>query len=281
MPVSPMRYQGKLQFASATDKGMIRPNNEDAIITDLDTGMVVAADGMGGYKAGEIASGMAVEIIQKFVANGLKHSQKLVGVSDSGYSRESTLLRNAITHANEAIHDAAKSQAHCEGMGTTVAAALFYNNRVSIAHVGDSRVYRLRRGHMDQITKDHSLLQELVTRGFYTSEDARRSLNRNLVTRALGIEPVVQVDIQEDVVLRGDIYLLSTDGLHDMVPDPDIHLTVDTFSDNLETAAMQLVKLANDNGGRDNVSVILAKSIASFEIEQKKGVFRWIIDRLA
>ncbi len=267
-----MGYRGKLDFVGHTDKGMLRPNNEDAILTDLETGLVVVADGMGGYKAGEIASGIAVEIIQEFIGNGLDEIRKHHGISESGYSHESMLLRNAIMRANEVIHDTAKSQPQCEGMGTTVAAALFYNNRVSIAHAGDSRVYRLRRGYFEQITSDHSLLQELVARGFYTLEEARRSLNKNLVTRALGIDPLIQVDLQEDVALPGDIYLFCTDGLHDMVPEPDIHLTVDTFSDNLETAAQQLIKLANDNGGRDNVSVVLVKPITSFENE-KKGFF--------
>lgn len=272
-----MGYQGKLEFVGFTDKGMVRPNNEDAVFTDLDTGLVVTADGMGGYKAGEIASRIAVEIIQKFVTSGLGEVRKRHGISDSGYSHASMLLRNAIMRANEVIHDTAKIQPQCEGMGTTVAAALFYNNRITIAHVGDSRIYRLRRGHFEQLTADHSLLQELVARGFYTLEEARRSLNKNLVTRALGIEPMVQVDLQEDVAAPGDIYLFCTDGLHDMVMEPDIHLTVDTFSDNLETAARQLVKLANDNGGRDNVSVVLAKPIASFE-NDKRGFFERLTD---
>ncbi|MGH8282960.1 MAG: Stp1/IreP family PP2C-type Ser/Thr phosphatase [Gammaproteobacteria bacterium] len=272
--------RGHLHFVGLTDKGMVRPNNEDAILTDLETGLVLAADGMGGYKAGEIASSIAVETIHEFVTQGLDEARRQIGVSDSGYSPESALLRDAITRANEAIHDAAKNQPQCDGMGTTVVAALFHDNRVSIAHVGDSRVYRLRRGLFEQITIDHSLLQELVARGIYTSEEARKSLNRNLVTRALGIEPTVQVDLQEDVALPGDIFLLSTDGLQDMVPDPDIHLTVDTFSDNLEIAAKQLVKLANDNGGRDNISVVLASPITSFE-SAKKSFFERITSRFS
>jgi PPM family protein phosphatase len=272
-----MGYQGKLEFVGRTDKGVLRPNNEDAILTDIETGLVIVADGMGGYKAGEIASGIAIEIIQGFIASGLKDIRKKHGISDSGYSHESVLLRNAIVRANEVIHDTAKSQPQCEGMGTTIVTALFYNNRVSIAHVGDSRVYRLRHGYFEQITTDHSLLQELVVRGFYTMEEARQSLNKNLVTRALGIEPTVQVDLLEDVALPGNIYLLCSDGLHDMVLEPDIHLTVDTFSDNLEIAAQQLVKLANDNGGRDNISVVLAKPLTTFE-DEKKGFFERFSD---
>jgi PPM family protein phosphatase len=266
-----MSYKGKLGFVGLTDKGMVRPNNEDAIGTSLDTGLVIVADGMGGYKAGEVASGIAVQTIVDFVANGLKDTRKRTGNSESGYSHESTLLRNAILKANDIIHQTAQSQPQCEGMGTTVVACLFYNNRVSIAHVGDSRVYRVRHGQFEQVTVDHSLLQELVSRGFYTPEEARKSLNKNLVTRALGIEPTVQVDVQEDVVLLDDTYLLCSDGLHDMVEDPDIHLTLKTFSANLETAAQQLIKLANDNGGRDNVSVVLARPLKSFEAQ--KGFF--------
>jgi len=272
-----MGYQGKLEFVGRTDKGVVRPNNEDAILTDLELGLVVVADGMGGYKAGEIASGMAIEIIRKFIAAGLKAARKRLGASDSGYSHESVLLRNALQRANEVIHDTAKSQPQCEGMGTTVAAALFYNNRLSVAHVGDSRIYRLRHGVFEQITHDHSLLQELVVRGFYTPEEARKSLNKNLVTRALGIEPTVMVDLQEDVARVGDIYLFCSDGLNDMVPDPDIHLTMDTFSDNLEIAMHQLIKLANDNGGRDNISVVLAKPVMPFE-DGNRGFFERVTD---
>lgn len=272
-----MGYQGKLKFVGLSDTGTVRPNNEDAILTDLDIGLVIVADGMGGYKAGEIASSMAIEIIQKFIKNGTAEMRKKHGLSDSGYTHESALLRDALTRANEVIHDTAKSEKQCEGMGTTIVAALFYNNRVSIAHVGDSRVYRLRHGYFEQITTDHSLLQELVVRGFYTMEEARRSLNKNLVTRALGIEPMVQVDLMEDVALPGDIYLFCSDGLHDMVMEPDIHLTVDTFSDSLETAAQQLIKLANTNGGRDNISVVLAKPLAPFGDEQQ-GFFERISD---
>jgi len=272
-----MGYQGKLEFVGRTDKGVVRANNEDAILMDLEAGLVVVADGMGGYKAGEIASEMAVDVIRKFVNTGLKAARKHIGVSDSGYSHESVLLRNALQRANELIHDTSKVQPQCEGMGTTVVAALFYNNRLSIAHVGDSRIYRLRHGQFEQITHDHSLLQELVARGFYTPEEARTSLNKNLVTRALGIEPTVMVDLQEDVARVGDIYVFCSDGLHDMVPDPDIHLTVDTFSDNLETAVGQLIKLANGNGGRDNVSVVIAKPVMSFE-DGKKGFFERVTD---
>jgi protein phosphatase len=141
---------------------------------------------------------------------------------------------------------------------------LFYDDRVSIAHVGDSRVYRLRKNRFEQLTLDHSLMQELVDRGYFSQEEAMRSANRNYVTRALGVEPTVEVEIQEETVKKDDIYLLCSDGLSDMVEEEDIHLTLSTFSANLKTGGDQLVQLANTNGGRDNISVCLAQVIESF-----------------
>jgi protein phosphatase len=154
-------------------------------------------------------------------------------------------------------------------MGTTLVAAIFYDNRISIAHVGDSRAYRLRGDRFEQLTLDHSLLQELVDRGFYSEEEAQRSTNRNYVTRALGVEPTVEVEVQEYDVEQGDIYLLCSDGLPDMVEDEDIHLTISTFNASLDVVGQQLVQLTNDHGGRDNVSVMLAQVIEPFAA--KKG----------
>jgi protein phosphatase len=136
---------------------------------------------------------------------------------------------------------------------------MFYDNKISIAHVGDSRAYRLRGGSFEQVTLDHSLLQELVDRGFYSAEEAQRSTNRNYVTRALGVEPTVEVEVHEHEVLQGDVYLLCSDGLPDMVEDEDIHLTISTFNASLDVVGKQLIELANDHGGRDNVSVMLAQ----------------------
>lgn len=263
-----MSLKGKLQFTGLSDTGRVRSHNEDAIGTDIETGLIVLADGMGGYKAGEVASALAVKTITDEVTRNIKDVRKQKD-NESGYACETIMLRNAIVKANHAIHDMAKNQPQCEGMGTTVVACLFYDNKVSIAHVGDSRLYRLRGDRFEQVTLDHSLLQELVSRGFYTPEEARKSLNKNLVTRALGIEATVQVDVQEDVVFNGEIHLLCSDGLSDMVEDEDIHLTISTFSANLEMAAQQLVRMANDNGGRDNVSVVLTKALKSFEAKQR------------
>jgi len=160
-------------------------------------------------------------------------------------------------------------------MGTTVVACLFSDNKVSIAHVGDSRLYRLRANRFEQMTMDHSLLQELVDRGFYSQAEAQRATNKNYVTRALGVEPGVDVEIHEQPALKGDFYVLCSDGLSDMVEDEDIHLTISTFSASLETVAKQLIQLSNDNGGRDNVSIILAQIVDSFAL--KKGVMDKIL----
>jgi protein phosphatase len=164
-------------------------------------------------------------------------------------------------------------------MGTTLVTAMFYDNKVSIAHVGDSRAYRLRGDKFEQLTLDHSLLQELVDRGFYSEEEAQRSTNRNYVTRALGVEPSVEVEVHEFDVLPNDVYLLCSDGLPDMVEDEDIHLTISTFNASLDVVGQQLVQLTNDHGGRDNVSVMLAQVLESFAarrslIARLSGIFR-------
>jgi PPM family protein phosphatase len=256
--------KGKLTFVGQTDTGRVREHNEDTIATDSDVGLLVLADGMGGYNAGEVASGIAVKTITNLVREGLAREDLASIDRGTGLTRPSIVLRDAITRANKIIYQTARSQAECEGMGTTVVAALFYDNRISIAHVGDSRLYRQRGSEIAQVTMDHSLLQELVDRGFYSPEEAQRAANKNYVTRALGVEPQVEVEVQEHPVDKGDIFILCSDGLSDMVEDEDIRLTISTFGANLDTVAKQLIQLANENGGRDNVSVVLAQAVEAF-----------------
>ena len=260
----PMSLKGKLTFVGQTDTGRVREHNEDTIATDPDVGLLVLADGMGGYNAGEVASGIAVKTITNLVREGLAREDLDSIDRNTGLTRPSIVLRDAITRANKIIYQTARSQAECEGMGTTVVAALFYDNRISIAHVGDSRLYRQRGSQIAQVTMDHSLLQELVDRGFYSPEEAQRAANKNYVTRALGVEPQVEVEVQEHPVDKGDIFILCSDGLSDMVEDEDIRLTISTFGANLDTVAKQLIQLANENGGRDNVSVVLAQAVEAF-----------------
>jgi protein phosphatase len=256
--------QKKIRFAEVTDTGMVREHNEDAIGSLPDVGLMVLADGMGGYNAGEVASGIAVQTITKLAAEGANREARAEVDPETGLMRQTIVLRDAVARANKIIYQTAQSQAHCEGMGTTLVAGMFYDNRISLAHVGDSRAYRLRGEKFEQLTMDHSLLQELVDRGFYSEEEAQRSTNRNYVTRALGVEPSVEVEVQEYEVEPGDIYLLCSDGLPDMVEDEDIHLTIRTFNASLDVVGEQLVQLSNDHGGRDNVSIMLAQVLDSF-----------------
>ncbi len=266
-----MNLRGKINFAELSDTGRVRDHNEDAIRSDPDIGLMVLADGMGGYNAGEIASGIAVQIVTDMAVEGAERQERDDIDSHSGLMRQSIVLRDAVYRANKIIFQTAQSQTHCEGMGTTIVACMFFDNKVSVAHVGDSRAYRLRDGELIQLTMDHSLLQELVDRGFYSAEEAQRSTNRNYVTRALGVEPTVEVEVHEHEVLPEDIYLLCSDGLPDMVEDEDIHLTISTFNASLDVVGQQLVELANDHGGRDNVSVMLAQVMESFAA--KKNLF--------
>ncbi len=259
-----MSLRGKIQLAEITDTGKVREHNEDAIGSNADIGLMVLADGMGGYNAGEVASGIAVQTITELASEGADRESRNDLDPSTGLMRQSIVLRDAVARANKIIFQTAQSQTHCEGMGTTLVCAMFYDNKVSLAHVGDSRAYRLRGNKFEQLTLDHSLLQELVDRGFYSEEEAQRSTNRNYVTRALGVEPTVEVEVREFDVLPEDVFLLCSDGLPDMVEDEDIHLTIRTFNASLDVVGQQLVNLANEHGGRDNVSVMLAQVLDSF-----------------
>ncbi len=270
-----MNLSAKIDFAEISDVGRVRDHNEDAIGSVGEIGLMVLADGMGGYNAGEVASGIAVEIVTEMATDGADREERNDIDSHSGLMRQSIVLRDAVYRANKIIYQTAQSQTNCEGMGTTIVACMFYDDKISIAHVGDSRAYRLRAGQLEQITMDHSLLQELVDRGFYSAEEAQRSTNRNYVTRALGVEPTVDVEVHEHAVLPDDVYLLCSDGLPDMVEDDDIHLTISTFNASLDVVGQQLIDLANDHGGRDNVSVMLAQVNESFPA--KKGLLAKII----
>src|SRR6185369_155365 len=197
---SGMTLRSKIRCVGMTDTGKVREHNEDTIATDGDIGLLVLADGMGGYNAGEVASGIAVKTVLNLIREQVEREDLSVLDRETGMSRPSIILRDAIVRANKIIYQTARTQPQCEGMGTTIVAAMFFDNKVSIAHVGDSRMYRLRSDRFEQVTMDHSLLQELVDRGFYSAEEAQRAANKNYVTRALGVEPNVDVELQEAVV---------------------------------------------------------------------------------
>ncbi|MES0874071.1 Stp1/IreP family PP2C-type Ser/Thr phosphatase [Sinimarinibacterium thermocellulolyticum] len=259
-----MALKGKVATALRSDTGRVRGNNEDAVGEDPDIGLLVLADGMGGHNAGEIASGISVTTVLDVVRRRwaqLRHGEV---DADSGHSVEALTLRAAIEQAHRAIHTLAQSQPQCAGMGTTIVACLLHDDRMSIAYVGDSRLYRLRNGKLEQITRDHSLVEELIARGHYSRADAERLVRKNIVTRALGVEPEVAIDLIEDTVEVGDLILLCSDGLSDMVSDELIGLTLAKHAATLDYAADALVTLANTRGGKDNVSVALARVDRSF-----------------
>jgi PPM family protein phosphatase len=248
-----------LEIASCTDPGMVRSHNEDSIATDAANGLVVLADGMGGYNAGEVASGMATTVIVAEMRQILATTQPNQIDPRTNQTIAARLVREQVLRANSSIYQAAQNQPQYAGMGTTLVVALFYDNRVLVAHLGDSRLYLLREGALRQLTRDHSLLQEQIDSGLLTAEQAKNAQHKNLVTKALGIDPSVEPEIHEYQTRPGDLYLVCSDGLCDMVEDNEISMALQALGGNLKLAAQQLVQMANDNGGRDNVSVILVR----------------------
>jgi len=253
-----------LEIVSHTDPGMVRSHNEDSVASIAEKGLVVLADGMGGYNAGEVASGMATTVLTTELRQLLEDHAPHEIDPKSGTKAAQKMLQEQVAKANTSIYQAAQSQPQYAGMGTTLVVALFYDNKMMVAHIGDSRLYRMRGDEFSQVTKDHSLLQEQIDAGLLTKEQARHSSNKNLVTRALGIDPTVQTEIHEYDTSPGDLYMLCSDGLSDMVSDDDIGMALQALGANLELAAQQLVQMANDNGGRDNVSVILVKILREY-----------------
>jgi protein phosphatase len=265
-----------MEVASLSHPGMVRAHNEDAIFVDAAAGLAVLADGMGGYNAGEVASGIAVETIRINMLPELLSRRDLTKVdSTGGLTHAALLLQQQIAIANKAIFEAANSRPECAGMGTTIVASVFCGTRASIGHVGDSRCYRLRGSKFEQLTRDHSLLQEQIDSGMLTPERAKFSLNKNLVTRALGVDESAPADIVEYRVETGDIYLLCSDGLTDMVDADVIGEILEEERADLSVAAARLIDLANRNGGRDNISVVLVRVPDGF-LPQSGWVQRWL-----
>jgi protein phosphatase len=255
-----MTEHAALDCATLSHPGMVRSHNEDSVFVDGDAGIAILADGMGGYNAGEVASGIAVNVVSNGMLPDLNSGRELSKIDvASGLTHAALLLQHQIAAANKGIYEAAQARPECAGMGTTIVTAVFCGNRVSIGHIGDSRCYRLRGDKFEQLTRDHSLLQEQIDSGQLTQEQAKFSLNKNLVTRALGIEAIVPADIVEYRVEANDIYLLNSDGLTDMVEPEIIQKIVTEKRTDLALAAADLIDIANQNGGRDNISVVLVR----------------------
>ena len=254
-------------IVSKTDPGRARENNEDSVAFDVATQLGVLADGMGGYNAGEVASGMATAFIKSEMARWLSEAGKQANTREIRRA-----LEICVDNANRSVFNAATSNAQYAGMGTTLVVAVFQDAKVLLGHIGDSRCYRYRTGELTQITKDHSLLQEQIDAGLLTLEQAATSSHKNLVTRALGVEDAVLLELNEHAVEAGDLYLLCSDGLSDMANDAEIAAVLESQM-SMAQKADKLISLANERGGRDNISVLLIQAGAA-------GKRRGLISRL-
>ena len=238
-----------MEVSSATSVGCIRPLNEDSyFVSEPDssgTVFAIVADGMGGHNAGEVASGKAVGIVQQDVLGQCGKNAK-------------DLLVKAVEDANREIYEMSINAKNLSGMGTTMTACVAEEHNVTAVQVGDSRLYLIRGEDITQITKDHSLVEMLVENGKITKEEARRHPQKNIITRAVGTDKTVDADIYEFAVEKGDVILLCSDGLVNMVEDEEI-LSVINLSETLDGAANKLVAAAEDAGGTDNITVILIR----------------------
>lgn len=243
--------------SAKSDTGLKRLHNEDRFVADPPLGLYVVCDGMGGGNAGEIASALAVEAIRTHLAEAAQRADlPLIGSADATVSPTANRLASAIRAANDAIHRESWSRPDYVGMGTTVVAALLHDEVLAIAHVGDSRLYLIRNGAIQSLTTDHSWVTEQMLKGFITEEEAERSPRRNIVTRALGIENSVDVELTEVPVKSGDMLLLCSDGLTRGVHPKEI-LHILGGSDSLPAMSDRLIAMANEAGGDDNTTVVL------------------------
>ncbi len=257
-----MSLKGKLQIVEATDVGQVRDHNEDFIASDASRGIAVLADGMGGLNAGEVASSMSVHVVMDELLGLVDETSDLQQPgSKSGDSQDlvKEAVQAAVENANSAVFHVSQTQPQCRGMGTTIVTALFNDNKIAVGHIGDSRMYCYRDGELSRITKDHSFVQDLIDKGLYTEDQARNSSQKNVVTRALGIAPAVEVEVHTHDALVGDLYLMCSDGLSDLVTDADIQKIIELFGADMKGMAAQLIAIANANGGKDNISVILIR----------------------
>lgn len=235
-----------------TDPGRVRGNNEDAFAIDLEAGLLVLADGMGGYNAGEVASQMLVTFLRDELGGWLRQAQAAPAEAVS------QAIDICVDNANRAIYDTAENNPRMAGMGTTLVVAVARPDGLWVGHIGDSRAYRWRAGRLSQITRDHSLLQEQLDAGLITPAQAASALHKNLVTRAVGVEPRTELELHFHSWQPDDLLLLCSDGLSDMLPDADIAALCQRHTA-LEELGQALVDKANAQGGRDNITVVLGR----------------------
>jgi protein phosphatase len=260
-----MRALLRIQTGARTDLGRVRKNNEDSYRIEPSLQLYVLSDGMGGEAHGEVASNLAVQTIVTHCQQAENsRATPIFGDPQPDVSERTNRLTSAVHLANRKVFETAAANPEQKGMGATIVAAWIEGQRLSLAHVGDSRVYLLRAGSLDQLTSDHSLVAEKVRIGILTPQEADASELQSVLTRAVGTNPTVEVDSNEQMLLVGDTLLLCSDGLTRMVTDPEIASTMLT-STSAQEAADRLVDLANENGGVDNVSVIVLRVLQKSE----------------
>jgi protein phosphatase len=253
--------------AAKTDVGQKRQGNEDRFCLDPSLGLYVVADGMGGHAAGEVASRLAVETIQEWMEKYLSGADvAIVGPAVAAGSAEANFLLSSIRLANRIIFDSAKDRREYAGMGTTVVAVLTHGDRFVLAHVGDSRIYQIRGDRIVQVSRDHSFVQEQVDNGMMSAAEAHQSQYRHMITRALGLKESVDVDLTEQPARPGDVMLLCSDGLSDLLDDEDMLAAVRDHADDLNQACQALVDRANAKGGDDNITVLMVQAQAGNEV---------------
>jgi len=241
-----------LAAVGKTDRGLVRANNEDEFYLDEKLGLLVVADGMGGHASGEVASKLAVNVIRDYFHG----PQKLIGRSNPAFSEATNKLNCAIRLANQAVYEVAQSSPVLKGMGTTIVAVLLTGNKLSIAHIGDSRAYLIRAGNIDQLTEDHTMVNEQVRREIITKEEADKSEMKNVLTKALGISAKMEADLDELTMFGDDMLFLCTDGLSTMVSD-EAALKIISQSGDFNAVCDALISAANKNGGKDNITVVI------------------------
>ncbi len=241
-------------MAAGTDIGLIRIRNEDAVRIFPQQGIVILSDGMGGHRAGDVASSMAVEVIASQLGCGPRGSHAGNGLPVSPQTLAETLL-----NANTAILNVAREQADCSGMGATVVVVCFHDQHYIAAHIGDSRLYRFAEGRLEQLTVDHTLAERYMRQGFITRQQATRWNGKNILVKALGTDETVTPDINQGPVSSDDLFLLCSDGLTEAMADAEIENLLQQDDIGLQCKVERLIAAANNNGGPDNISVILAR----------------------
>lgn len=252
--------------AALTDVGRIRDHNEDNVGVLLSENLYIVADGMGGHAAGEVASQIAVDaVIDFFRLSKAKESEEDAECDD--HCRERTRLETAIELANLKIFEEGSQQANQRGMGTTVVALHLHETTAHLAHVGDSRIYRMRHGELEQVTTDHSWFAEVMANAKDLDPEmiAHAERYKNVITRALGMSETVEVDLRDEPIEPGDLYLLCSDGLHDMLPDEKILSLLCEHRSDLPLCCERLIEAANEAGGMDNITVLLVDTDSVFE----------------